>query len=82
MDTWYVELQEETLRSVPSEMVTGNHVLVVVASEEQGHLREIGHAQNHDADGTFLVPWTTEYDETCDLDSDDHGRYAELCVTA
>eukprot|EP00959_Pyramimonas_sp_CCMP1952_P057182 1193592-Pyramimonas_sp.AAC.1 len=82
MDARYVELQEEPdvletpswepLRSVPTEMVTDNCALAAAASEEQGHWREIGYARKHDADETFLAPWTTS----------DKGEWHEQCECA
>eukprot|EP00959_Pyramimonas_sp_CCMP1952_P133233 2785457-Pyramimonas_sp.AAC.1 len=83
MDTWYVELQEETelletaswepVCSVPTDMVISNHALAAVASEEQGRLREIAYAPSHHADEIVLAPWNIQYDEICNFDSDDHG---------
>eukprot|EP00959_Pyramimonas_sp_CCMP1952_P474765 9503839-Pyramimonas_sp.AAC.3 len=60
-------------------MIAGNHAHVTVASEEQGHLQDIVCDRHDDTYENFPAPCATEYDETYEFDSDEHGQCVELC---
>eukprot|EP00959_Pyramimonas_sp_CCMP1952_P203109 4247518-Pyramimonas_sp.AAC.1 len=49
----------------------------------QGHLPERGHPPGYDMDTVYYVPLcSTDPDSKYDLDSDEHGKYIELCFAA
>eukprot|EP00959_Pyramimonas_sp_CCMP1952_P189448 3962912-Pyramimonas_sp.AAC.1 len=64
-------------------MVPDQSVLITVADEQRGHQPKCGRTRDSDTEETYYVPMCTMVeDDNYGLDSDEIGRYVELCFTA
>eukprot|EP00959_Pyramimonas_sp_CCMP1952_P160215 3350915-Pyramimonas_sp.AAC.1 len=64
-------------------MVPDQSALITVADEQRGHLPKRGRARDSDAEKTYYAPvYNMVEDDNYGLDSDENGRYVELCLTA
>eukprot|EP00959_Pyramimonas_sp_CCMP1952_P379367 7946562-Pyramimonas_sp.AAC.1 len=92
MEVWCAELQEggelleatppEDLFAIPTKMVPYQSVLITVADAQRGHLPKWGRTHDSDAAETYYAPMCTMVeDDSYGLDSDENGRYVELCFT-
>eukprot|EP00959_Pyramimonas_sp_CCMP1952_P405077 8490086-Pyramimonas_sp.AAC.1 len=90
MEAWHAELQEERemleatppedLFTIPTQMVPDQSVLISVADEQRGRLPKWGRTRDADTEETYYAPMCTMVkDDSYGLDSDETGRYVELC---
>eukprot|EP00959_Pyramimonas_sp_CCMP1952_P442725 9268261-Pyramimonas_sp.AAC.1 len=72
------------MHTVPTYMTDSQCVLVSTICEDvQGLLPVRGHPPGYDIDTSYYVPLcSTVPDSQHDLDSDEHGKYIELCFAA
>eukprot|EP00959_Pyramimonas_sp_CCMP1952_P203397 4253497-Pyramimonas_sp.AAC.1 len=62
-------------------MVPDQSALITVASEQRGHLPQWGRTHDSDTEETYYAPLCTMVeDDSYGLDSDESGRYVELCL--
>eukprot|EP00959_Pyramimonas_sp_CCMP1952_P165668 3462704-Pyramimonas_sp.AAC.1 len=63
-------------------MVPDQSVLITVADEQRGQLPKWGRTRDPDAEETYYAPlYTIVEDDSYGPDSDENGRYVELCFT-
>eukprot|EP00959_Pyramimonas_sp_CCMP1952_P364786 7639192-Pyramimonas_sp.AAC.1 len=73
----------DNLFAIPTQMVPDQSVLITVADDQRGRLPKWGRARDSDTEETYYVPMCTMVEgDTYGLDSDEDGRYVELCFTA
>eukprot|EP00959_Pyramimonas_sp_CCMP1952_P046519 971628-Pyramimonas_sp.AAC.1 len=61
-------------------MVPDQSALITVADEQRERLPKKGRTRDSDAEETHYVPMRTMVeDDSCGLDSNENGRYVELC---
>eukprot|EP00959_Pyramimonas_sp_CCMP1952_P110658 2315084-Pyramimonas_sp.AAC.1 len=62
-------------------MVPDQSVLITVADEQWGHLPKWGRTRDPDIEETYYAPLCAMVeDDSYGLDSDENGRYVELCL--
>eukprot|EP00959_Pyramimonas_sp_CCMP1952_P011735 246837-Pyramimonas_sp.AAC.1 len=63
-------------------MVPDQSALISAAAEQRGYLPKWGRTHAPDAEETYYAPTCTIIeDDIYGVDSDEHGRYVELCFT-
>eukprot|EP00959_Pyramimonas_sp_CCMP1952_P456523 9473304-Pyramimonas_sp.AAC.1 len=64
-------------------MIIGNSALVTIAEEQRGHLPKWGYSRDSDIEeASHGSLCSRDEDHSYGLDSDENGRYVELCFAA